>query len=224
MRIQAVAFDLEGTCVDLEEVHFQAYEKACADLGIEKTASEIAALPGAVGGGAENIAVALKKLYPNVDVSRISALKWRYFDELIAAHDMHPREGLMETMELLRSRGTPVSVGSLTDRAYGEMILSRSGLGAYFPPECLVFKEDVEHIKPAPDVYLKTAARMNVAPEDQLVFEDSIRGVEAGRAAGSVVIGVPSSYMPEAYAEALTRAGASAVYSSWSEVLKYVAA
>jgi beta-phosphoglucomutase-like phosphatase (HAD superfamily) len=56
--------------------------------------------------------------------------------------------------------------------------------------------EDVSNGKPDPEIYLKAAARLGKAPESVLVLEDSRAGVEAARAAGTVVIGVPHEHSP----------------------------
>jgi beta-phosphoglucomutase-like phosphatase (HAD superfamily) len=52
----------------------------------------------------------------------------------------------------------------------------------------------VKNAKPAPDIYLEVARRLNIAPEHCVVFEDSLSGVAAGLVAGMRVIGVRTTY------------------------------
>ena len=63
--------------------------------------------------------------------------------------------------------------------------------------ESLLSSSDVIHHKPNPEVYLKSAANLDVLPENCVIFEDSYAGVSAGKAAGAKVIGVLSTYKKE---------------------------
>jgi beta-phosphoglucomutase-like phosphatase (HAD superfamily) len=62
----------------------------------------------------------------------------------------------------------------------------------------VVSSDEVEHGKPAPDVYLLAARRLGVDPARCLVVEDSLNGVRAGRAAGMTVVLVPNASVPPA--------------------------
>ncbi len=53
---------------------------------------------------------------------------------------------------------------------------------------------DIEHKKPAPDIFLKAAEMLGVKPEDSLVIEDAISGVAAGKAAGARVLALTTSF------------------------------
>jgi HAD superfamily hydrolase (TIGR01509 family) len=64
--------------------------------------------------------------------------------------------------------------------------------------EVVVSSDEVAHGKPAPDVYLETAARLDVPPSDCLVVEDSLNGVKAARAAGMTVVLIPNASVPPA--------------------------
>jgi beta-phosphoglucomutase-like phosphatase (HAD superfamily) len=74
--------------------------------------------------------------------------------------------------------------------------LTSSGLHGVF--EVVVSSDEVAHGKPAPDVYLESAARLGVAPADCLVVEDSRNGVAAARAAGMTVVLIPNTSIPPA--------------------------
>lgn len=88
-----------------------------------------------------------------------------------------------------------------------------------------IFSADtVANGKPAPDIFLHAAARLNVAPADCVVIEDSVTGVEAGLAAGMTVIGLcAASHCRDGHSDRLSAAGATHVASSWSEVAKFFA-
>lgn len=72
-------------------------------------------------------------------------------------------------------------------------ILKAKGLDTYFP--LIVSSDSVKEGKPAPDIYLHTAEKLDVDPEECIVIEDAPNGVTAGKAAGMFVIGVNSDYL-----------------------------
>lgn len=90
----------------------------------------------------------------------------------------------------------------------------------YFPPEKNFTAYEVEHGKPAPDLFLYAAKKMGYNPQDCVVIEDSIVGIMAGVAAGIktiAYIGATGNNNPE-YAEKCLKLGADAVFSTMSEV------
>lgn len=223
MQGELVTFDLEGTCVDLEGLHFLAFERALEKFDIHMSTDEISDLPGTVGAGDQRVAEILAEFYPGqFSVSDYLAEKNRHFDILIAEEPMAAREGVMDVIREAKARGCQVAIASLTPRERGEVIVTRSGLGRLVPSKHVLFLEDVPdgRKKPAPDVFLQTAKRAGVSPDKQLVFEDSPTGVEAARAAGSVVYALPPPIFqgrPE-HLERLRAAGAAGIFMSWREV------
>jgi beta-phosphoglucomutase len=81
-------------------------------------------------------------------------------------------------------------VASASDQKWIKRWMSAFELLPYF--QSIASGDDVDHNKPAPDVYLFAAAQLGVAPENCLVFEDSLTGVQSAQAAGMTVVAVPS--------------------------------
>jgi len=212
-------FDLEGTCVDLEAFHFLAFERAMRSLSVALTADEISAIPGAIGGGDPYIARALARR-SNVPYGVVIEQKLRHFAILLRDQkQILPRTGVVNVIERLVRLEYPVGLGSLTPRSRGETLLQQSGLDCFFDPALAIFREDVALPKPDPEVYRRTAERHGIAPDSQIVFEDSAVGVRAARAAGSRAIGVPAPMFQETeHITALYDAGAEVVYESWNDV------
>jgi HAD superfamily hydrolase (TIGR01509 family) len=90
----------------------------------------------------------------------------------------------------------PVAIASSAHRAVIEAALEATGLAPVF--EVVVSSDDVEHGKPAPDVYLEAARRLGTDPGRCLVIEDSLNGVLAAKAAGMTVVLVPNHSVPPA--------------------------
>jgi HAD superfamily hydrolase (TIGR01509 family) len=101
-----------------------------------------------------------------------------------------PMPGAVELLTALRGRGTPVGLASNSTRDFVERTLGLAGLLDAF--DVVVAADEVGHPKPAPDIYLEAAVRLGADASRCTALEDSQTGVAAARAAGMVVIGVPS--------------------------------
>lgn len=218
--ICGAAFDLEGTVIDLEWAHWQSHLEAAEEAGLSLTLDRaIREIPCFVGGPDERTVETLSKLCDNkIDPVILLDRSRHHFQKLLTSvQEILPRPGFLNVLTPFLSRGIPVAIGSLTDRILATRLIHASGLNSYFYGERVVLKEDVAKLKPAPDVYLRTAEAMGINPEGQLVFEDSINGIRAARAAGSKVIAVPTLQSAD-FASKLFEAGALSVFQSWNEM------
>ena len=103
-------------------------------------------------------------------------------------------DGLLELLEKLSLRCS-LALASGSRHPTIDAVLAMRGLRRLF--RAVVSSEDVGHGKPAPDVFLRAAELLAVAPNDCCVIEDSAAGVEAGLAAGMTVIAITNSLPPE---------------------------
>src|SRR4051794_7126220 len=104
-------------------------------------------------------------------------------------------DGAVEAVERL-ARRWPLGLASSSNRELIDAVLEASGLARYF--RVTVSSEEVARGKPAPDVYLEAARRLEVAPERCAAVEDSHSGIRAARAAGMRVVVIPNpSYPPD---------------------------
>jgi HAD superfamily hydrolase (TIGR01509 family) len=121
-------------------------------------------------------------------------------------------DGAVEAVRRLAERW-PLGLATSANREVIEVVLEAAGLEAAFA--AAVSSEEVERGKPAPDVYLEAAARLNVAPGEAAAIEDSTNGLLAARAAGMAVVAIPNRAFPPSD-EAL--AAADVVLGSISEL------
>ena len=98
--------------------------------------------------------------------------------------------GAWELMTELQQSGYKVGLASSSRRTVIQDHLVRLKIEAFF--QAVVTGDEVERIKPHPDLYLKCAGILGVAPENCLVFEDSLNGVRAAKSAGMMCIAVPN--------------------------------
>jgi HAD superfamily hydrolase (TIGR01509 family) len=127
---------------------------------------------------------------PEIEDAIVSAMVQRYANEgapvIEGAADAVRRIGALDR----------VAVASSAHPAVIDAALVAIDLHGAF--EVVVSSDEVAHGKPAPDVYLETAARLGVPPSDCLVVEDSLNGVKAARAAGMTVVLIPNASVPPA--------------------------
>lgn len=109
--------------------------------------------------------------------------------------DLVPIAGLMEFIADLKANGVKTGIATSAPVENLKLILSKLPLASQM--ESLLSSSDVIHHKPNPEVYLKSAANLGIAPANCVVFEDSHSGVSAGKAAGAKVVGVLSTYKKE---------------------------
>ncbi|NUP48314.1 MAG: HAD family phosphatase [Catenulispora sp.] len=218
-RIAAVAFDLDGTLVDLERFHHEAWLRAARSAGVELTWDQaLRQLPNFIGGPDARVAAQIMDLAPaGASPERTLTAKERWFSALVdAVEEIVPRAGVAELLDGLRSRGIPVAVATSTERGTALTILHRAGLLPLFGAARVVSAQDVAQPKPAPDAYRITAWRLRVPLSAQLVFEDSLVGMSAARAAGCPFVAVPTVTDP-GYLASVTAAGAVGVFDSWQD-------
>ena len=98
--------------------------------------------------------------------------------------------GAVELVRELRDAGRPMAVASNSFHRLVDLALSGSELKGAF--DIVVAADDVEHAKPAPDLFIQACERLGVQPADAVAVEDSPTGVASAKAAGMYVIGIPS--------------------------------
>ncbi len=123
-------------------------------------------------------------------------VNWEHWDRvreeraLEMANALAPMPGAVDLLGRARDSGLPCAVASSSPRSWVEPHLERTGLRPFFRlTRC---SDDVERIKPSPDLFLAAAEGLSVSPSEAVVLEDSLNGLIAARAAGIRCIIVPN--------------------------------
>jgi len=108
--------------------------------------------------------------------------------EMVLAEPLRP--GVVDMAKAARARGMKVGVASSSSRDWVKGHLGRLGILDRF--DCVVCRDDVEHVKPEPDLYLASLACLGVAAAEAVAIEDSPNGVTAAKRAGLGCVAVPN--------------------------------
>ena len=191
MNFQAVLFDMDGVLV-ASESHYFAEERAhYARLGAPLTEDQMHQMMGATP--ASNVRRILQ-WYPEIDIPERMLLSLH--NEMLL-RGLKEVEGLVPGVENwlrhIRADGAKLAVASSSPQLLLRYARTRFRFDELF--DTIVTGMDVEHGKPAPDIFLEAARRLGADPARCLVVEDSQNGVNAGLAAGMKVVAFTGALM-----------------------------
>lgn len=181
-------FDLDGVIVDTAKYHYLAWKKLANELGFEFTVVQNELFKG----------VSRKRcLEILLDIGNIKSTqedfdRWmreKNEDYLSYIEDMDTSEILpdvLKVLDYLKDKKTPLALGSASKNA--KPILEKVKLLPYF--DAIVDGTDVAKAKPNPEVFLIAAKKMDAKPENCIVFEDAVAGIQAANNAGMTSIGI----------------------------------
>jgi HAD superfamily hydrolase (TIGR01509 family) len=184
--LSAVVFDLDGTLVDSEPSYYLADRELLARRGIAFSEQDKRRY---IGGGNLEMMVDLKRRFalPEAAEALVEEKNAIYLEFVERGLGVYPE--MRRFLELVRGEGIPVAVASGTSPLVLRRVLQATGLAAAFP--VVVSAEEVARGKPWPEIFLETALRLGIPPEECLVVEDSRPGVEAALRAFMRCLAVP---------------------------------
>lgn len=188
MSMKAVLFDMDGTLVDSEPLHFNAMVQAVSVMGYTVPDDVADRVTGMTAAECHALLQSLIGFKPSFK-DYIDAKYRCYLD---AAHTLQRRHGVDAVFALLAETGTPFAIVSNSERVVVDANLGATALKN--PKTISISRDDVARGKPHPDPYLAAAEHLGVSPSRCVVVEDSIPGATSGLAAGMTVIGWPEPH------------------------------
>jgi len=196
--IQAVIFDMDGVLTDSEPLINAAAVAMFKEKGLEVHPDDFLPFVGTgenryLGGVAE------KHRFP-LDIPSAKKRTYEIYLALVPGQ-LHAFPGAVDFVRRCRAVGLRVALASSADLIKIEANLHKIGL----PPaewQAIVHGDDVEHKKPAPDIFLAAARKLGVEPGACVVVEDAVNGVQAAKAAGMRCVAVAQSFPAEKLREA----------------------
>jgi HAD superfamily hydrolase (TIGR01509 family) len=189
--VEAVLFDMDGLLLDTEVLYVEAMQQTARSLGREMALDFCHSM---VGVPERECSLMIEAYYG--EGFSIEEFRGRFYGLLrgLLEAGIPLKTGVVELLDFLADRGLPLAVATSSERRTAERHLAKAGLLDRFT--ALATRDDVEHPKPHPDIYLEAARRLGVAPERCVAFEDSNLGLEAAHAAGTMAFMVPDLLQP----------------------------
>jgi HAD superfamily hydrolase (TIGR01509 family) len=188
MSYRGVVFDLDGVLWDGEPLYHEAFNVVLRPYGHLISDEEYPKIMGL------SVELAWEWVYKRFDLKESTAVFYRAYDEAVLELMNQPREpieGARDLLGKLKARGIPVGLASASLRNWVDVTLSGLGLHEAFVTTATA--SEVEHSKPAPDLYLLAAKGLNVPPEECLAFEDTPSGISSAQGAGMFAVQVRAS-------------------------------
>ncbi len=187
--IEAIIFDFDGVIVDTETPDYTTWRGIFESYGVEL---ERQLWTSFIGGGSSEFDV-YKHLedLSGITVDRVE-LRHRVRSIFLKAIEQSPvLPGVLDYLDCARDMGLKVGLASSSSRAWVEGHLgSRSILDRF---DDIKGSDDVDKVKPSPELYLSSARGLGVSPRNALAIEDSANGVKAAKCAGLFCVVVPNS-------------------------------
>ena len=211
---KAAIFDMDGLLIDSERAISKAWIEGAQALGFKL---EMADFMRVIGTASQQSTAILVDLLGSEEAMRAIAEKAHALLPQAGGAPVFPlKSGALPLLEALHAAGIPCAVASSSNVEEIRHRLGHVDVLKYF--RCISGGDEVTHGKPDPALYLLAAARLGVAPEDCIAFEDSENGARAAQAAGVRVVIVPDlKHPPEDVA-----ARAHGVIGSLSEAVAHV--
>lgn len=188
MTYRAVLFDFDGVLVDTEWAIYQSWRRVFEDHGHDLPLSLYTRCIGSD----------FTTWSAKTHLEELTGLAFDWHDldarrqeEILRDLDGEgPMHGVVTMLERLAAAAVPCAVVSSSSHHWVDGWLEKLGLAGHF--QVTVCRGDAPRIKPAPDLFLEAARRLDMAPADCLVIEDSLNGVTAAKAAGMSAWAVPN--------------------------------
>lgn len=185
---KAIIFDLDGVLVDTAKFHFLAWQKLANDLDFDISEEQNEAMKGLSRiHSFQKLLEFGGKTVSNNDFER--HLYNKNQDYLLRVSTMTERDllpGVKKVLDFLIESDVPFALGSASKNA--RLILKSLKIEEKFA--AIVDGTDVSNAKPDPEVFLTASEKLKVNPNECIVFEDSVAGIEAANSAGMTSIGI----------------------------------
>ncbi|MBF0545804.1 MAG: HAD family phosphatase [Candidatus Riflebacteria bacterium] len=183
---KAVIFDMDGVLADTEPAYIEVNRKFLTSSGIDFSNLDYSEF---IGMAAPRMWSRLKEMFllPQSLEWLIANEKNNFFSYIQQLSFLAPIPGIPETLRQLRSEQIKIGLASSSFRKNIDQILKKTELNSFF--EKITSGEEVENGKPAPDIFLLAAQKLNIQPNFCLVIEDSNNGVQAAVKAGMTCVG-----------------------------------
>ena len=188
----AIIFDMDGLMIDTEKLALKAWQLAGSDFGFPISDDIFITMVGRNRWDSDRTLVEIFGSDFPVDAVR---KRYRaYLDGWIDEGKLAVKSGLLQLLCFLDKISMPKAVATSTEYERAIHKLSLTNLLDHFP--IVIAGDQIEKGKPAPDIFLAAATRLDILPERCLVLEDSDAGIQAAYEAGMTPVMIPDMKPP----------------------------
>lgn len=182
--LKAIIFDMDGVLIDSEPVHLEANRRLMEKLGLEFDREYYMQF---IGSTTDYMWDKMKKDY-NISLTpdELMTISDDFVKEINGESGYPVMEGASELIHKLHKSGLKLAVASSSGMK--RIISSIEKLKVSEEIDCVVSGQELRKPKPAPDIFLRAAEKLNVLPEECIVIEDSVNGMKAAKNAGMICV------------------------------------
>jgi beta-phosphoglucomutase len=189
--IQGIIFDMDGVIVDSEDLHGRAWLEFAKKYNLNFTMQDSNETIGITNFGI------FERYFPHFkkdDYKKLDDEKESMYREL-AKDELQLLPDVIDLIKSLKTSGFKMIVGSSGNPKNIQFIFDKFDLNQYFVG--FVSSHDVTNGKPHPEVFLKSAQKLNLKPDECVVIEDAHHGIDAAISAGIKVIAITTTHPKE---------------------------
>jgi beta-phosphoglucomutase len=212
--LKAILFDLDGTLIDSERFYFECWNEILAEVGAQLTFDDwlnnYAGFP--MPANAQKL---IDKYGINESLASLVKRRENLTIERFKTTDVQLMPYVVEILDFFKGKGLTMAIVTSSVRKDVETIFERNGLGHYF--KLIITRTEITNSKPHPECYNMCCELLGIAKDECIVFEDTINGLTAAKAANLVCYAVQSNP-----AEHHKLAIADKIFLDFKEVMEYL--
>lgn len=189
---KAVIFDMDGVVVNSMQADYHAWEKIFKENSIAFSNDVFKSFLGMKS--RDIIKRLVKKEATDEEAISLEKKKEAYFLDC-AKQELTEITGVTDLLKELQKQNIPTALATGGTQGKADFVLATLGLKNYFT--AITTADNVSEAKPNPEIFLKSAQKLTVAPNDCVVIEDAQNGIQAAKAAGMKVIGITTTHTQE---------------------------
>ncbi|MGQ9907745.1 MAG: beta-phosphoglucomutase [Candidatus Flexifilum sp.] len=193
--IQAFIFDLDGVITDTAEFHYLSWKRLADEVGVPFTRAENDQLRGLSRRDSLNVILKGRAIDEATAQEWMTRKNQYYLGYLETIRPSDALPGVLELLDDARAHGIRIALASASRNA--RPVLDRLGIAERF--DAIGDGYCVVNTKPAPDIFLWVAGRLNVHPQQAVVFEDAEAGIEAALRGGFWTVGLGGANVSRAH-------------------------